>query len=146
MPREIPYQIRQTDPNITADATFGTTWRDTWSWQCPENLHVLIKAGDTISFYIEDGGDVEIAAPDAQVKIEVRDPSGSTVRLAYGPSNYISAKEFQDKTKKAKLWGRHEILVKPREKIVFAIKDNVGLDAASILNSFFIFATHKWVD
>ena len=146
MAKEVPFLLTDDDPNITADATFGTTWRDTWKFRCPAGMRILLRKGDTLSVYVLDSGDAEIAAPDALVKVEVRDPSEQNIVLAYGPDNYLSATEFQNAAKKRKFQLDEPIVVKPREWIVVATKDNLGLDSASILTSYFNLQTTKVID
>jgi hypothetical protein len=143
MAKEVPFSLTKDDPNITADSTFGTTWRDTWKFRCPQHMSVLLKKGDRFSILAYDSGDVEYVAPDALVKIEARDPSGQKVELIYGPENYVSATEFQQGTKTAKLNLDHPVLIKPRDFIVVMTKDSTGMDSASIANSTFLLRTTK---
>lgn len=151
MPKEVKFRLVDTDPNITEDSTFGTTWRDTWKFRCPQHMSILLKKGDMFSIHAEDSADAEYILPDgtnagALVKIEVRDPSEQKVQLVYGPSNYASCKEFQQVTKIAKLDIEQPILVKPREWIVFMTKDHVGMDSASVANSYCRLLTTKIVE
>lgn len=143
MPREVPFRLTDDDPNITADSVFGTSWRDTWSFRCPQHMSVLLKKGDPFAIKAYDSGDVEYVAPDALVKIEARDPSGQKVELIYGPENYLSATEFQQGSKKAKLNLEHPVLIKPRDFLVVMTLDSTGMDSASIANSFFELLTTK---
>ena len=133
---ERPYRITQNDPNITADSTFGTAWRDTWSLQVPESMSILLKAGDTLAMKLYDSGDSEYACPAAMVKVEARDPSGRNVRNIFGPAMYDRVKEFADKTKKAQLTLDQPVLLKPNDFLVFMTLDDTGMDTASIANSF----------
>jgi len=143
MAKEVPFRLTDDDPNITADSVFGTTWRDTWSFRCPQHMSILLKKGDCFSAKVYDSGDTEYVAPDALVKIEVRDPSGQKVELIYGPENYLSVKEFQQLSHKAKLNLEHPVMVKPRDFIVVMTKDSTGMDTASMLTSFFELQTTK---
>ena len=141
--QETKFQLRDTDPNITEDSTFGATWRDTWKFQCPSHMRIVLRAGDLFSIMAYDSGDVEYVAPDALVKIEVRDPSEQRKVLVYGPSNYVSATEFQRGSYMAKLKVDREVNVGPRDYIVFMTKDSTGMDAASVANSYCRLTTRK---
>ena len=145
---ESKFRLVDTDPNITEDSTFGTTWRDTWKFQCPSHMIIMLKDGDHFSIKAYDSADVEYAAPDCLVKIEVRDPSEQKKILVYGPSNYNSAKEFQRASYKAKLKLRKtgQVRVEPRQYIVFMTKDSTGMDAASVANSYCRLKTTKITD
>ena len=147
MPKQVQFRLTENDPNITADATFGTTWRDTWKFRCPQHMKVVLQPGDLFSAHIQEasaGG--EVAAPDALVKIEVRDPSEQRIELAYGPDNYLSSNNFQQYSYRRKLRLEHPIVVNPRDWIVVATKDNVGLDSTSIAISYFELVTTKVIE
>ena len=140
------FRLLDTDPNITEDSTFGTTFRDTWDFLCPSNMKIMLQDGDQFSIKAFDSGDVEYVAPDALVKIEVRDPAGQKKINVYGPSNYKSATEFQDIKKMAKLRLEQPIEVKPRDHIVIMTLDSTGMDAASVANSFARILTSRIVE
>lgn len=146
MPKEAQFRVTDDDPNITEDSTFGTTWRDTWKFRCPQHLRILLKPGDLFSAKLYDSADVEYVAPDALVKIEVRDPSETKAIIVYGPDNYTRSGDFQDIKKRRKLQIEEPILVKPRDWIVVATKDSTGMDTASVANSFFELLTTRVVD
>lgn len=146
MAKELPYRITQDDPNITADSTFGATWRDTWKYRVPQHLQVLIKPGDIFSVKLYDSGDVEYVKPDALVQLEVRDPSEQTKELLYGPGNYAALTSFQQRSYRRKLTIEKPILIKPRSWIVVMTYDSTGMDSASIANSFFELLTTKLVE
>ena len=146
MPKQVQFRLTDDDPNITKDAVFGTTWRDTWKFRCPQHMKIVLQPGDLFSAYVEDSGDAEIAAPPALVKIEVRDPSEQRVELVYGPDNYLSSNNFQQYSYRRKLRLEHPIVVNPRDWIVVATKDDTGLDAASIANSYFELVTTKVIE
>ncbi len=142
--KEVKFQLTDLDPNITEDGVFGAAkWCDTWSFQCPENMGILLKPGDYFSMKMYDTGDAEMAAPDAQVKLEVRDPSGQVVGVVFPPENYLSVKEFQQYSKMAQLWIEQPILVTPRSKIVVMTKDDLGTDASGIVLSYARLITTK---
>ena len=143
MPQRAKFRLVDTDPNITEDAAFGATWRDTWLFQCPSHMRIVLQKGNLFSLKAYDSADVEYVAPDALVKIEVRDPSEQRRILVYGPANYISSKEFQTLSKVAKLRINQPIEVKPRDKIAFMTKDSTGMDAASVANSYCRLITTK---
>ena len=136
MPRLQKFRLLDTDPNVTEDSSFGTTWRDTWDFECPSHMMIYLQKGDLFSLKAYDSGDVEYVAPDAEVKVEVRDPSGQKKILVYGPANYLSSDEFQEYKKMAKLRIDQPIAVKPRDHIVIMTKDSTGMDAASVANSY----------
>lgn len=135
------FKLVDTNSNIVEDSTFGTTWRDTWDYECPSKMMILLQNGDLFSLKAYDSADVEYVAPDAEIKIEVRDAAGQKKILVYGPANYISSKEFQEKKKMAKLRLDKKtmpdgITVKPRDHIVFMTKDTTGMDSASVDTSY----------
>ena len=140
------FRLVDTDPNITEDSTFGTTWRDTWDFECPSHMRILLQKGDLFSLAAYDSGDAVYVDPDTQVKIEVRDPSGQKKILAYGPACYVSSSEFQQMTKMAKLRVDQPIEIKPRDHIVFMTKDSTGMDAASVANSYCRLITSRIVE
>ena len=125
---EEPFHLTDSDPGITAAAGVAATWSDIWKYQVPQGVTHVLRTEHTFSAYIEDGS-AEITAPDAQVKIEVRDPSEQDKRPVYGPAMYSRSIEFQDRDKMAHL----NILpgglaVKPRDWIVVMVNDNGTID------------------
>lgn len=148
--RESQFRLLDTDPNVTEDSSFGTTWRDTWDWQCPSNMKVILRKGDRFSLYAEDSGDAQYdtgwAACAAFVKIEVRDPSGQKKINVYGPAVYKSSIEFANISLMAKLNLDAPIVVNPRDRIIFMTKDGTGMDSASVANSYCRLITTKVVD
>ncbi len=140
------FRLVDTDPNITEDTTFGTMWRDTWKFQCPSHMRLLLQNGDLFSIKAYDSADVEYLAPDGIVKIEVRDPSEQKKILVYGPSLYNSCKEFQRASYTAKLQLDNPVNIGPRDYVVVMTKDSTGMDSASVANSYFRLATTKVVD
>ena len=146
MSKESQFRLTDADPNITEDSKFGTGWRDTWKFQCPSHMRVILRKGNKFSLHAEDSADAEYAAPDALVKIEVRDPSEQKKINIYGPANYLSSKEFQDVKKMAKLRLDVEVNVKPRDFIVMMTNDDTGMDSASVANSYARLLTTKVVE
>ena len=96
MAKEVQFRLTEDDPNITADATFGTGWRDTWKFRCPQHMSIVLKPGQRFSAKLYDSADAEYVAPDALVKVEVRDPSEQQAIIDYGPDNYKRSSDFQD--------------------------------------------------
>jgi hypothetical protein len=97
-----------------------------------------------------EAGAAEITRPDAQIAIEYRDAAEMKVVNMFGPENYDAVKEFQDKTKRAKLNFRgipgEEILVKPLEWIVIKIKDDTAMTATDIsTSSYGVLECHRLV-
>ena len=147
MPHKLTkFRLLDSDPNVTEDSVFGTTFRDTWDFECPSHMRILLQAGDQISMKLYDSGDTEYVAPDALVKVEVRDPSAQKKILVYGPANYLSSDNFQDQLKIALLRIEQPIEVKPRDHIVLMTKDSTGMDSASVANSFARLITSRIVD
>jgi len=146
MPKLQKFRLVDTDANVTEDSTFGATWRDTWDFECPSHMRIMLQKGDLFSLKAYDSADVEYVAPDALVKIEVRDPAGQRKILVYGPANYVSSSEFQQLTKMAKINIEQPIEVKPRDHIVFMTKDSTGMDSASVANSYCRLVTSRVVD
>lgn len=147
MPKK-PFRLIKTNANITEDATFGATWRDTWLWECPENMMVSLERGDTFFAVLYDSADAVYLAPDALVKVVVRDPSGQDVTRIYGGddgANYIKSREVQDRNLMAKLDLDTPVIVKPRWRIVIMTYDSTGMDAASVATSHFELMTSKIV-
>ena len=137
---EEPYNLNDDDGNITeADGT-ASTWSDIWKWQCPQGVSLLMQSKDTISAYIEDAS-AEIAAPDAQVKVEIRDPSEQDKRPIYGPAMYLRSAEFSDSETKAHLnIPAGGLVVKPRDWVVVVVNDGGTIDAS---DSYFNLATTR---
>ena len=147
MPQQVRYRLTDADANITKDVAFGSTWRDTFKYQCPDGTEIVLNAdprnSDIFSLHAEDSADVEYVAPDALVQIEVRDASEQSKINIYGPANYKSSKEFQDVGSMAKLRLDVPVRVKARSFIVFMTKDSTGMDSASIANSYCRLLTNK---
>ena len=145
MAKEVPYRLKfgkNADPNITAlSATVAAKWEDVWKFRCPEGMMVLVKPGDVLSGYITSNTGNQIAAPDAQVQVEIRDASEEKREIVYGPENYTSITELQDKSKTAKLNGDHPVLVKPRDFIVIMGKDDQAMVSADIVTN-----SYGWLD
>ena len=125
---EEPFHLTDADANVTAAAGVPDTWSDIWKYQVPQGVTHLLKSEHTISAYIEDAG-AEIAAPDAEVKIEVRDPSEQDKRPVYGPAMYVMSTEFQDRDLMAHLnCPASGIQVTDRSWIVIMVKDGGTID------------------
>ncbi len=135
------FLLTQSDPNISLATAFGTGWVDAFTYECPQNSNLILQAGDKFSAKFYDSADVEYVAPDALVKIEVRDPSGRSVERVYGPANYKKSAEFQDNDKKCHLRLEHPVLVNPGDKLVVMNLDSTGMDTASMANSYFALET-----
>ena len=143
-----PFSLKKTSSGITEDSTFGATWRDTWSWECPENRAVELATGDLFFFVGYDSSDVVYVGPDALVKIVVRNPGGDNITRIYGGddgANYIKSSEVQDRNLMARLDLEHPVRVNPRWKIVIMTYDSTGMDAASVATSQFQLITHEVV-
>ena len=135
------FTLTQADPNVSLATSFGASWVDAFTYECPQNTHLVLQAGDHFSVKFYDSADVEYVAPDALVKIEVRDPSGRSVERIYGPANYKKSSEFQDGDKKCHLRLEHPLVVNPGDKLVIMNLDSTGMDTASMANSFFSLET-----
>lgn len=126
---EEPFHLTNADPGITSADGTADTWSDIFKYQVPQGVTHMLKPEHTFSAYFNDGS--EIAAPEAQVKIEVRDPSEQDKRPVFGPAMYARVKEFSEKSKLAKLNVSSDgMQVKPRDWIVVMVKDNGTVAAA----------------
>lgn len=134
MPRKIleePFHLTDADANVSGANTTAATWSDMFKYQVPQGVVHLLKPEHTISAYLKDAS-LEITAPDAQIKIEVRDPAEQDKVVVFGPAMYQRVKEFQDKTKMAHLavpTAGHP--VRARDWIVIMVKDDAAVIAAT---------------
>ena len=127
------YHLTDADAAITAADGTADTWSDIFKWQCPQGVTLLLKPSDTFSAYIDATG--EIAAPNAEIKVEKRSASEQDKRTILGPAMYTRVTEFQDEDLKAHINVPSEgLLVEPREWLVVMVKDDGTVLEA---NSFF---------
>lgn len=120
---EEPFHLTKNDAGVSAADGVASTWSDIFKYQVPQGVTHILKNEHTISIYFDDGS--EIAAPEAQFKIEVRDPGEMEKKSVYGPAMYVRATEFQDRTKMAHLNVPAEGLhVRARDWIVLMVYDN----------------------
>lgn len=131
MPPEIvktPLRLFQGDPVLSVSDGTANQWTDIWTYQVPVGVILILEPTATFSAYLEDATTV-VGDATCQVKIEKRDSSGSDVLLIYGAELYLTSKEFQDKTKMAKLRVPADgISVEQREKLVISVKDDGAID------------------
>jgi len=128
---EEPFHLTDADGNVTAADGTATTWSDIWKYQVPLGVTHILRSEHTFSAYIKDTGGSEGAAPDCQIKVEVRDPSEQDKRPVFGPAMYNRVTEFQDRDKMAYLKVPSEgIVVKPRDWIVVMTYDDTATDAS----------------
>jgi len=127
---EEPFHLTNADANVTeADGT-AATWSDIFKYQVPQGVTHMLNSEHTFSGYVEDAS-AEVAAPDAQVKIEVRDPSEQDKRPVYGPAMYTMSTEFQDRDLMAHLnCPAGGVQVTPRSWIVVMVNDDGTIDAS----------------
>lgn len=125
---EEPFHLTDAVAQVTAAAGVPATWSDIWKYQVPQGVTHLLKSEHTFSAYVEDAS-TEIAAPDAEIKIEVRDPSEQDKRPVYGPAMYVMSTEFQDRDLMAHLnCPAGGIQVTDRSWIVIMVKDGGTID------------------
>jgi len=141
MPRKIleePFHLTDADGNVTAASGTAAVWSDIWKYQVPQGVAHILKPEHTLSAYIEDAG-AEIAAPDAEIKVEVRDPAEQDKEVVYGPAMYIRSTEFQDRKKMAHLnvpaAGKP---VRARDWVVVMVKDGGTIDQTDSYFDLFI--------
>jgi len=117
------YHLTEADSAITGADGTPDTWSDIFKYQCPQGVTILLKPSDTFSAYIDATG--EIAAPNAEIKVEKRSASEQDKLTILGPAMYLRVTEFQDEDLKAHISVPSEgLLVGPREFIVVMVKDD----------------------
>ena len=128
---EQPFRLTRSDPVIAeADGT-ANQWSDLWKYQVPNGNALVIKPSHTFSAYLEDTAPAQVGNQACRVKIEKRDASESDVLLVYGPDLYVASKEFQDKTKIARMMAAPEgVIINEREFLVISAYDDAAIDAS----------------
>ena len=121
---EEPFRLTNLDPVISSANGVATYWSDLWTYQVPNGVALILKPTDTFSLYLDSGtGSTEAPAATTSIKIEKRDASKSDILLAYGPTFYLDAKEFQDVNKLARLRITGDSLViNEREFLIISAK------------------------
>lgn len=128
----------QTADITEADGT-ASKWSDIWKYQVPTGVgHVLLPT-HTFSAYLEDAS-TEVGSGTCRVRIEVRDSSEQDSKVVFGPSLYITVKEFQDTQKIARLDLEKPVPVTERMWIVVAVYDDGAIDAS---DSYFELAVNR---
>jgi len=129
--KEEPFRLTNLDPVISTADGVANTWSDIWTYQVPNGVALIIKPGHSFSAYIQDAG-AEVGNATCQVKIEKRDSSKSDVLLLYGPELYLTSKEFQDSTKKARLSvPAGGVIINEREFLIISGKDDATITIAN---------------
>ena len=125
---EQPLRLYQDDPVIAVADGTAATWSDIWTYQVPNGTALVLKPSHTFSAYIEDAS-AEVGSATCQVKIEKRDSSKSDVLVVFGPALYVEIKEFQEKSKLARLMVPGEgVIVNEREYLIISVKDDGAVD------------------
>ena len=126
-----PFRLTQSDAVISeADGT-ANQWSDIWKYQVPMGVQLVIEPEAVFAAYLEDTSPAEVGSATCRVKIEKRDPSESDVQILYGPDIYLSVKEFQDKSKKARLSVPSKgLTIDQREYLVVSVYDDAAIDAS----------------
>lgn len=126
--KEQPFRLFQDDPVISVSDGVANTWSDIWKYQVPQGTALILKPTHTFSAYIEDAS-TQVGNQTCQVKVEKRDASESDVILVYGPDLYYTIKEFQERSKMARLMVPAEgLIVGEREYLVISAKDDGTID------------------
>ena len=126
-----PFHLTQADGNITKTNGVANTWSDIWKYQVPQNTEVLLQPGDLFSAFLKDTSPAECGEDTCYAKIEVRDPSEQDKELVFGAAIYKRIKEFQDRTKMAKLAITATRRIFPRQWIVIVVKYDAAVDCAT---------------
>lgn len=137
------YVLTDADPNITAADAVAATWSDVWKYTVPVGIkHVLLPEHTFAAYLIDSQGTPVEAVGTVQVKIEVRDPSGNSRDVIFGPTIYTAVKEFQDRNKKARLDLSKPLRLEEGELLVVMVNDPTQtIDEAS---SYFALDTQRF--
>jgi len=128
---EQPFRLYQDDPVVAVANGVANTWSDIWTYQVPNGTAFILKPSHSFSAYIKDAS-AEVGSATCQVKIEKRDSSKSDVLVVYGPALYVESKEFQEKSKLARLMVPGEgVIINEREYLIISVKDDATVTEAS---------------
>ena len=106
-PKAEPFVLENVDMTLIPAANRAdgvpNTWSAIWKFQVPAGQMMVIGPDDTLSMYLEDTVLAEVGNNTARVRISVSDTSGQDFRVVYGPVQYVTVKEFQDRRRLASL-------------------------------------------
>ena len=126
-----PFTLEQIDTTLipSGNRSDGTAnaWTAIWKFQVPAGQGMVLSREDMLAFYLEDAS-AEVGNNDCLVRISVRDTAESDSRVIYGPRNYVTVKEFQDRRKVARLGIPVPVKVYEEQWIVIEVKDNGAID------------------
>lgn len=125
-----PYHITDEEPTgLTKADGVAATWSDIWKLRVPQNVGIVISAGDTLSMYLEDSSPAECAQDGScAVRVEIRDASEQHREIVMGDVIYNKVRDFQDKNKIFKFTNPKPIKVHERQWLVIMAKDDGTID------------------
>ena len=118
-----PFVINQEDTDVTqADGT-ADALQDLMLYRVPIGIAIILRPEDVLCIYVEET-DASAAQATAQIKVEIRDATGTEKRPLLGPLQYASfSGEFQDEDKLIHLDIAHEVRVVEQEYIAIMGKN-----------------------
>jgi len=116
-----------------ADGT-ASKWSDIWKYQVPVGQAHVLKPSHRFAALMKDTTTVEVGNATCRLRIVVRDQSEQDEKAIYGPSLYISSKDFTDTTKMARLALQSDLAIQERFFIVIQGYDDATVDES--LSSF----------
>ncbi len=123
---EQPFRLYQGDPVISVADGTASVWSDIWKYQVPVGVSLILKPNHTFAAYLYNDAPAETLVT-GMVKIEKRDSSESDVVKVFSDL-YLSCKEFQEKSKMARLQVPAEgIIISEREFLVISVYDAVNV-------------------
>ena len=110
----------------SANRSDGTAskWSDIWKYRVPSGQALVLKATHTFSAYLYEVSVAECGAGTCRVRIAIKDQSEADEKIIYGPVLYAVVKEFNDKSKIAKLGLVSDVAVEEEFYIVIQVYDD----------------------
>ena len=120
----------------SANRSDGTAskWSDIWKYQVPTGQAHILKPSHRFAAYMVDTTTAEVGDATCRLRIVIRDQSEQDEESKYGPSLYISSKDFTDTTKMARLAIQSDLAIEEKFYIVIQGYDDATLDES--LSSF----------
>ncbi len=140
---EKPFQLTDKNNRVTGVAAFGVTMQPIWTFDCPQDLTLILRSGQPLSITLYDATTAEFLMPGAFTAMYWSDPSGLSNMAVFYPQNYELTREVADRRKKYLLRiptqpdGTNFIKITQSMKLFIMAQNAVAMNAGSLLLSQF---------